>query len=143
MLQSDGKVSANFTWVDASRAEDPGGLLKAEGLSFHSQGRAEPERRFATDQLALLIGAEIQDRTPEIPPGQNPQLRDRFHAQLLDRQGPDITRAVAEVINAWADLGWSSGVRDRGGDFVLPHVAGQIRTRRQHLARRRLPERQV
>jgi alkylated DNA nucleotide flippase Atl1 len=127
VLQSDGKVSPNFAWVDLSRTEDPGALLKAEGLPFDSQGRAAPEKRFATDQLALLLGAEIPDRMPEIPPGQNPQLRDRFHAQLLDRQGPDITRAVAKVINAWADLGGhlEYGIEEETSCFLMSRVKSE------------------
>jgi alkylated DNA nucleotide flippase Atl1 len=127
VLQSDGKVSPNFAWVDLLRTEDPGALLEAEGLPFDSQGRAEPERRFATDQLALLLGAEIPDRMPEIPPGQDPQLRDRFRAQLLDRQGPDITRAVAEVINAWADLGGhlEYGIEEETSCFLMSRVTSE------------------
>src|SRR3569833_87685 len=105
VLQSDGKVSPNFAWVDPSRTDDPRALLEAEGLEFDPLGRAEPVRRFTTDQLAVLLGADILDVVPVIGPGQDGRLRDRFRDQLIDRQGPDVARAVAEVINAWTALG--------------------------------------
>ncbi|MEV4056768.1 DUF262 domain-containing protein [Amycolatopsis sp. NPDC049688] len=105
VLQSDGKVSPNFAWVDPSRTDDPRALLEAEGLPFDSHGRAEPGRRLATEQLAVLLGAEIPDQLPKIGPGQDRQLADRFMTQLIERQGPDVAQAVAEVINAWTSFG--------------------------------------
>lgn len=105
VLQSDGKVSPNFAWLDPSRTDDPRALLEAESLLFDQHGRAEPERRFTTERLALLLGAEIPDQVPEIGPGQDGRLRDRFRAQLIDRQDLATAKAVAELINAWTDLG--------------------------------------
>ncbi|WP_410630817.1 DUF1524 domain-containing protein [Amycolatopsis sp. cmx-4-83] len=105
VLQSDGKVSPNFAWPDPSRTDDPRALLETEGLSFNPQGQADPERRFTTERLAILRGAEIPDWVPEIAPGQDARLRDRFRSQLVEQQGPDLARAVVEVINAWTEMG--------------------------------------
>ncbi|WP_326944564.1 DUF262 domain-containing protein [Amycolatopsis sp. NBC_01307] len=105
VLQSDGKVSPNFAWVDPERTDDPRGLLEAEGVEFDARERANPEQRVTTEGLALLLGAEIPDLLTVPDPGQDPKLRDRFRDQLVERQGPEVAEAVVVVLNVWTGIG--------------------------------------
>lgn len=105
VLQSDGRTSPNFAWLDPARAGSPRVLLEAEGLKFDAQDRADPGQRVTTEGLAVLLGAEMPDPVPQPAPGQDPGLRDRFRDQLVERQGPDIAEAVVMVVNAWTDGG--------------------------------------
>lgn len=105
VLQSDGRTSPNFAWLGSGRTEHPRELLEAEGLEFDPQGRASSAQRLTTEGLAVLLGAEVPDALPEPAPGRDPELRDRFRDQLVERQGPDIAEAVVMVVNAWTDGG--------------------------------------
>ncbi|HEX5121175.1 MAG TPA: DUF262 domain-containing protein [Pseudonocardiaceae bacterium] len=105
VLQSDGRTSPNFTWLDPARTDVPRALLEAEGLDFDALGRAHPAQRVTTEGLALLLGAEVPDAAPDPAPGQDPTLRDRFRDQLVERQGPDIATAVVVVLKAWTNGG--------------------------------------
>ncbi|MEU4739134.1 DUF262 domain-containing protein [Actinosynnema sp. NPDC023658] len=105
VLQSDGKVSPNFAWLDPTQTDDPRDLLAAEGVTFDSHGRADQAQRVTTEGLAVLIGADVPDLVPEPTPGQDPALRDRFLDQLVERQGHDIAKAVIAVLNAWTGSG--------------------------------------
>jgi alkylated DNA nucleotide flippase Atl1 len=105
VLQSDGKVSPNFTWLDQERSDDPRDLLKAEGVRFDNHGRAEEVQHIATDELALLINADVPGPLPDPDPGQDAELRDRFLGQLAEQQGADTTQAVLTVLNAWTANG--------------------------------------
>ncbi|WAL67687.1 DUF262 domain-containing protein [Amycolatopsis cynarae] len=105
VLQSDGKVSPNFAWLDPERTDKPRDLLEAEGVTFDQHGRANPEQRRTTDDLALLIGAEVPELVPYPAPGQAPDLRDRFRKQLIDWQGREVARAVIKVLDAWVGIG--------------------------------------
>ncbi|MEY7972937.1 DUF262 domain-containing protein [Saccharomonospora xinjiangensis] len=105
VLQSDGKVSPNFTWIDPERTDDPRELLEAEGVVFDAHGRANPEQRITTEGLALLLGADVPELVPEPDAGQDPKLRDRFREQLIEHQGPDVANAVVMMLNAWTAAG--------------------------------------
>ncbi|QRP46892.1 DUF262 domain-containing protein [Amycolatopsis sp. FDAARGOS 1241] len=105
VLQSDGKVSPNFAWLDPQRTDKPRDLLEAEGVTFDGHDRANPEQRATTEGLALLIGAEVPELVPYPDPGRAPELRDRFREQLIDRQGPEVAAAVIKVLQAWVKTG--------------------------------------
>ncbi|GHF01274.1 hypothetical protein GCM10017786_37880 [Amycolatopsis deserti] len=105
VLQSDGKVSPNFTWLNAERADDPRELLAAEGVAFDSHDRADDAQRITTDELALLLDAEVPGPVPDLDPGQDPQLRDRFLAQLTEQQGVEVAQAVVALLSSWTSLG--------------------------------------
>lgn len=121
VLQSEGKVSPNFTWLEPGRTDDPRELLEAEGVVFDASGRANPEQRVFTEGLALLLGADVPDLVPEPDPGQDPRLRDRFREQLIDKQGPDVAGAVVMVLNAWTAVGGylAYGVENETSCFLL------------------------
>jgi alkylated DNA nucleotide flippase Atl1 len=105
VLQSDGKVSPNFAWLDPTQTDHPRDMLEAEGVTFNRHGRADQAQRITTDGLAVLIGADVPGLIPEPDPGQDPALRDRFLDQLAERQGHDIAKAVIAVLNAWTGNG--------------------------------------
>lgn len=105
VLQSNGKVSPNFAWLDPAHTDDPRELLAAEGVTFDHRGRADKAQRVTTEGLAVLIGADVPDSVPEPDQGQDPALRDRFLEQLAERQGHDIAKVVIAVLNAWTGSG--------------------------------------
>jgi len=153
VLQADGKVSPNFAWLDPDRTDDPRTLLAAEGVTFDRHGRAAAAQRLTAEELALLIGADVPDLIPAPDPGQDAALRDQFQAQLVERQGPDITRAVVTVLTAWVEAGghleygveqetscflMARGKRDHGGNIwpAVIYPSGKFEVVFQHLSRR-------
>jgi alkylated DNA nucleotide flippase Atl1 len=132
VLQSDGKVSPNFAWLDQERTDDPRDLLAAEGVTFDASGRANSAQHVTTDELAVLIDADVPGPLPELDPGQDPELRNRFLSQLTEQQGPDIAQAVATMIKAWTELGGqlSYGLGSETSCFLLSrekhHPLGNI-----------------
>ncbi|WP_447004072.1 GmrSD restriction endonuclease domain-containing protein [Saccharothrix isguenensis] len=105
VLQSDGKVSPNFAWLDPAQTDDPRDLLEAEGVTIDHHGRAARTQRVTTEGLAVLIGADVPDLVPELGPGQDPAARDRFLDQLAEQHGHDIAKAVITVLDAWTHCG--------------------------------------
>lgn len=105
VLQSEGKFSPNFAWLDPQRTDDPREMLETEGVRFDAHGRADSAQRMTTEELALLINADVPEPTPDPGPGQTPELRDRFGDQLAELQGADVAAAVFEVLRAWTARG--------------------------------------
>jgi hypothetical protein len=105
VLQSDGKVSPNFSWLDPERTDKPRDLLTAEGVRFDDYGRADESQHITTDELALRIDADVPGPLPDPDPGQDAELRDRFLEQLAEQQGADVTQAVLTVLNGWTANG--------------------------------------
>lgn len=103
VLQSDGKVSPGFAWLEPGRSDDPKAMLEAEGVNFDPHGRANQAQRITTDELAMLIGAEVADLVPDPNTGQG--AADRFQEQLVEQQGPDIAQAVHAVLTTWTEQG--------------------------------------
>ncbi|WP_158854054.1 GmrSD restriction endonuclease domain-containing protein [Saccharothrix deserti] len=154
VLQSDGKVSPNFAWLDPKRTDSPRELLEAEGVAFDRHGRADRAQRVTVEGLALLIGADVPDLVLETDPGQDSELRDQFLEQLFERQGPDIARAVVTVLTAWTEAGGhlTYGIEQETSCFLMsrgkshPHgniwpaaiyPSGKFEVVFQHLRRRR------
>jgi hypothetical protein len=121
VLQSDGKVSPNFAWLNPTHTDDPRTLLEAEGVAFDRHGRADQARRVATDGLAVLLGADVPDLVAAPDPGQDPALRDRFLDQLAERQGHDVAKAVVAVLTAWTAGGGhlSYGTKQETSCFLM------------------------
>ncbi|WP_245788118.1 GmrSD restriction endonuclease domain-containing protein [Amycolatopsis marina] len=105
VLQTDGKVSPNFAWLESDRSDDPREVLEAEGVEFDAHGRANRSQHITTEELASLSSSEVAGMLPEPDPGQDPDLRDRFRDQLAELQGPDIARATLLVLDAWVAAG--------------------------------------
>lgn len=105
VLQSDGKVSPNFAWRDEQRSDDPRDLLEAEGVRFDDHGRADEAQHIDTNELALLINADVPGPQPDADRYEDVELRDRFLGQLAEQQGADIAQAVVTILNAWTAAG--------------------------------------
>jgi hypothetical protein len=103
VLQSDGKVSPGFAWLDPARTDDPREMLLAEGVSFDAHSRADQAQRITTEELAMLIGTEIPEAVPDRKAGKGGA--DRFAEQLAEQQGPAISQAVLAVLTTWTELG--------------------------------------
>ena len=108
VLQVEGTVSQSFRWPDPARTDDPLDLLRAEGVVFDEQGRADQAQRLTVEDLAQLAGLTIGDLPETLPvpsDGQDPDLRDRFVEQLAAQQDPDTVKGVLSVLDNWTALG--------------------------------------
>jgi alkylated DNA nucleotide flippase Atl1 len=108
VLQVEGTVSPSFRWPDPARADDPRELLRAEGVTFDGQGRADQAQRLMVEDLAQFAGLNMGDLPETLPlpsDGQDPDLRDRFVEQLSAAQQEDTVRGVLSVLNSWTALG--------------------------------------
>jgi alkylated DNA nucleotide flippase Atl1 len=108
VLQAEGTVAPTFRWLDPDRTDEPRDLLREEGVTFDERGRANPAQRIYTEELAELagIGSEaLPEALPELDPGQDAALRDRFLEQLTARQGEAVARGTAIVLDAWTRIG--------------------------------------
>lgn len=108
VLKGAGVVSPQFRWLEPDRQDDPRDLLRAEGLVFDEQGRADPTQRLHPEDLARLVGLDpelVRPEAADLDDGDNPAGRDAFVQQLHDRQDPEVARAVLRVLDAWTALG--------------------------------------
>jgi alkylated DNA nucleotide flippase Atl1 len=106
VLQSGGVVSPGFKWLEAGRDDDPRDVLRAEGVEFDEQGRADEKQRITLEELAELIGVELESTSEPLPSDlDQAALLERFTQHLHDKHGDDVTEAVLEVIEAWLLLG--------------------------------------
>jgi alkylated DNA nucleotide flippase Atl1 len=65
VLNADGRVSESFRWSDPADTRDVHSVLKAEGVRFGSDRRADPSQRLRADDLAGLIGEVVEPVPPE------------------------------------------------------------------------------
>ena len=56
VLNADGTVAAGFRWPDATRTDDVGAVLRAEGVEFDDQSRASQAQRLTAYDLQELLG---------------------------------------------------------------------------------------
>ena len=76
VLTADGRVAAGFRWSDSADDRDPLEVLKAEGVRFGPDGRADAAQRLRADDLADLIGDVVEPVASE---------EDREHGWRLRR----------------------------------------------------------
>jgi alkylated DNA nucleotide flippase Atl1 len=55
VLRLSGHISPDFRWPDPEQTDDPREVLEAEGVRFDEWGRADPEQRIATTNLAAAM----------------------------------------------------------------------------------------
>ncbi|WP_018681285.1 GmrSD restriction endonuclease domain-containing protein [Actinokineospora enzanensis] len=103
VLQVGGTVSPNFAWVDPGRTDDPAGLLSAEGVVFDERGRAARDQRFTLDDLAELVGVDLEEHAE--PDDDFDRLGGRFEEQLTASASDEVCAAVDEVVEGWIELG--------------------------------------
>jgi alkylated DNA nucleotide flippase Atl1 len=89
VIQAEGAISPSFRWVDADRTDSPLDMLRAEGIIFDGQGRADQAQRLTDEDLAQFAGLTLGDLPETLPlpaDGLDPELRDRFVEQLAMRR---------------------------------------------------------
>jgi len=59
VLLANGTVAPQFTWPDSDRTDDPRDLLEAEGVKFYTSGRAVTEQFVTAEELAELVGLDV------------------------------------------------------------------------------------
>ncbi|MFG1674625.1 DUF262 domain-containing protein [Micromonospora sp. NPDC049282] len=107
VLQVEGTMAGGFRWPDG-RTEDPVEALKAEGVSFDQQGRADQAQRIDLDELAQLTGLapdELPRRLPRPRPGEGQSRSDRFTEQLRLLQSPAVAAATLNLLDRWTEAG--------------------------------------
>jgi len=68
VLTSNGSVAEGFRWLDPADDRDPMQVLGDEGLQFSADGRADPEARLDSEELAGIAGIleeRLVDDSPE------------------------------------------------------------------------------
>lgn len=107
VLRADGTIPDNVAMLDPTQSTKVREILESEGVVFDEGEVADWSQHCDTDELASLIGSDIPvpGPAPELSPGQNAELRDRFRDQLTELQGPDVARAVSLLLSEWSNLG--------------------------------------
>jgi alkylated DNA nucleotide flippase Atl1 len=157
VLKVDGTIAPGFHWSPNSEHvnQTPREVLEAEGLTFDSSGRANPERRVTAIELAELIGIEfdLDDVTELDEDTDDRQEYNRFVTQLAEAQTASAVHGVLELIRFWRSIGGELGFgnqaetscffmarrgqRHRGGNGIWPFTlypkAGTIEVVFQYL----------
>ncbi|MEV7185578.1 DUF262 domain-containing protein [Kitasatospora sp. NPDC093102] len=103
VLNSDGRVSSDFRWLDGDRTETPRELLEDEGVPFDEAGRAHRSCRLTATELATLLGRDIPaDRLHDpLPDTENAAAAERFRAQLAENQAGAVAEGVLTALRFW------------------------------------------
>jgi alkylated DNA nucleotide flippase Atl1 len=109
VLQADGTIADKFVWLDPGCTDEPRDVLEADGVVFDAAGRAATEQRLSAEDLAISIGADLDEAAEDVLPGLDIEPRDRFLAQLRERQDEETASAVRSILQAWTDMGGSLG----------------------------------
>jgi alkylated DNA nucleotide flippase Atl1 len=134
VLQSAGSVSPGFSWSDPADQRDPLAVLRAEGLHFDAQDRADSSQRVGAEQLAERLGLEPGEPLEglSVPAGEDDRA-EKFLLLLENHNSPSVQHGVLALMRFWVQLG---GELDYGwGEstscvFLVPEkVAGARRVR--------------
>jgi len=117
VLQTGGTFSPGFRWLDPGRTEDPREYLESEGLSFDNEGRASQDQFLSGEELAALVGLEIDPerrRTSSSRPllEQRKAFFDRVH---------DLGEASSTTATSWGNGTANNSIDVRYG-LVGAHV---------------------
>jgi alkylated DNA nucleotide flippase Atl1 len=152
VLRSDGTLSPGFRWPDPADRRHPIAMLREEGVVFGDHGRANPNQRMTTAELAQLLGVEIDEFTPVSAPADG-MREEKFLAQVGEFQSPAVIDGMRHVLTAWTELGghFDFGKGDETSCFLMTtngagtrpdiwpltlYPSGRCEVVFQHLARR-------
>ncbi|MFE5585397.1 DUF262 domain-containing protein [Kitasatospora sp. NPDC056531] len=112
VLNSDGRVSPGFRWLDG-RTETPQELLEQEGLPFDNADRAHRSCRLTAPELAALLGRDLPSDSlhDPLPDTENAAAAERFRTQLSENQTSAVATGVLSALHFWERQG---GVFDYG-----------------------------
>lgn len=107
VLQTNGTISTGFRWYESGRTDDPYEVLSQEGVRFDERKQADPSQRVNVDELAALIGADVEvlQGVESIPDGGAPERRESFGNQLSEHNSEEEVSSVLEIIRSWVHLG--------------------------------------
>ncbi|MFD7578563.1 DUF262 domain-containing protein [Kitasatospora sp. NPDC059817] len=106
VLNSDGRVSPGFRWLDG-RTETPQELLEQEGAPFDEAGRAHRSCRLTAPELAALLGRDISPNSlhDPLPDTENAAAAERFRTQLSGNQSEAANTGVLAALHFWEGQG--------------------------------------
>ena len=105
VLTSDGTVARNFKWFEADRSDNPLDVLRSEGVTFDSQGVADPEQRVNASELALLSGFEVDSEVDDLLFAASVDKESTFWLQVAEHQSEAVRRVLARLMTTWRHLG--------------------------------------
>ncbi|MFJ9445271.1 DUF262 domain-containing protein [Kitasatospora sp. NPDC101235] len=107
VLNSDGRVSPGFRWLDDERTETPQEILEQEGVPFDEAGRAHRPCRLTAPELATLLGRDISadSQHDPLPDPENAVAAERFRSQLEENQSPILKAHVQAAMYFWQQQG--------------------------------------
>ena len=146
VLQAEGTISPSFRWVDTNRMDDPQDLLRAEGVIFDGQGRADQAQRLTVEDLAQFAGLTVGDLPETLPlpsDGLDPDLRDRFIEQLAMQQEPGHRKGRPDRARQVDRDGWHLSYGQGGQTSCFLMARDKTASGGQHLARRAVPAPQL
>lgn len=152
VLQVEGTISPGFRWPDAAPS-DPMELLREEGVTFDEHGRANPNQRMTTAELAQLVTIETDEPTHSRSTSADGQREKKLFVQLSKFQSAAVVDGVRRVVAAWVALGGflafgngdetSCFLMSTNGEGARPDIwpltiypGGRCEVVFQHLARR-------
>ncbi|MFC6881464.1 MULTISPECIES: GmrSD restriction endonuclease domain-containing protein [Actinomadura] len=108
VLPSDGTAPKEDSRSGDEDALSTREILAGEGVHFDENGQAAPNQRITAVELAELLqlpdGMESPpSQTYDVDPSTLTEHQHRFYRQLGERGGPDVARAVSEVIDWWTE----------------------------------------
>ncbi len=103
-LRRDGTLSPGFRWADFTRTDDPYDVLRAEGVRFDEQGRADPAQRVSASELADVLGLDLSAPAPTSEQTEGARAG-QFADLLRQHQEPEVVEAVASLLRSWRQLG--------------------------------------
>jgi|GEM_PF-319786 len=122
VLQAAGTISPGFAWSPGSPHEgrEPRKVLEAEGVSFGSDGRADPSARLEVAELAELAGIQLDFPVNAVQTEDSDEQERAFLSQLESRFTPATIHGIIELLNAWRRLGGyvSYGTSNDVGAFL-------------------------
>jgi alkylated DNA nucleotide flippase Atl1 len=112
VLKVGGVIAPGFRWSANSEhaGQSPRDVLESEGLSFDTDGRADPEQRVTAIELAEMLGIEFDlDDTVEEVDNDSSDDYNRFVAQLAESQSASAVHGMLELIRYWRSIGGELG----------------------------------
>ncbi len=131
VLRVDGTLSPGFRWTDPAITAKPFDVLDAEGVEFDENGRANPNQRITSEELAqLLATADSLDaggKSGELAGGDREK---QFFTQLAESQPAAVVDGLQRVLDRWTEVGGTLefGFGAETSCFLMATVEGQANT---------------
>lgn len=98
VLTGEGTPAEEFRWPDSADSRDVSTILRAEGLEFDAEGRADPANRLSADDLVEAAGL-LEEVTAEDGEG----FGSEWSTELIERCFKESPPAMKAVLRFLAD----------------------------------------